>query len=46
MSNNAPDYHDNLVNDLYAADKIEEGTALNALINDHMGLNDSIPEFD
>lgn len=37
----------NLVSDLYASDKVEEGTTLNALINDRQGLNDIIvPEFD
>lgn len=46
-TNSVIDSLNNLVSDLYSADKIEEGTTLNALINDRQGLNDIIvPEFD
>ena len=46
-TNSAIDSLNNLVSDLYASDKVEEGTTLNALINDRQGLNDIIvPEFD
>ena len=46
-TNSVIDSLNNLVSDLYAADKIEEGSTLNALINDRQGLNDIIvPEFD
>lgn len=46
-TNSAIDSLNNLVSDLYEADKVEEGTTLNALINDRQGLNDIIvSEFD
>ena len=46
-TNSIVDSLNNLVSDLYASDKVEEGTTLNALINDRQGLNDIIvPEFD
>lgn len=46
-TNSIIDSLNNLVSDLYASDKVEEGTTLNALINDRQGLNDIIvPEFD
>ena len=46
-TNSVIDSLNNLVSDLYASDKVEEGTTLNALINDRQGLNDIIvPEFD
>lgn len=46
-TNSVIDSLNNLVSDLYASDKVEEGTTLNALINDRQGLSDIIvPEFD
>ena len=46
-TNSAIDSLNNLVSDLYSADKIEEGSTLNAMINERQGLNDIIvPEFD
>lgn len=45
-TNSVIDSLNKLVSDLYTTDKINEGTKLNALINERMGLNDSIPEFD
>ena len=46
-TNSVIDSLNNLVSDLYASDKVEEGTTLNALINDRQGLDDIlVPEFD
>lgn len=46
FSNSVIDRINNVINDLFAADRIDEATNLNVLMKEHAGLDDEIPEFD